>query len=68
MWNVGSPVQLSTQRPTLCLNLDSKNPHEVAVYHGDPDELMREYDEIASQLTAAQNALKAELMRALGTK
>jgi type I restriction enzyme M protein len=47
-------------------NLDCKNPHEVAVNHRDPEELMQEYLEIAKQLEAAQTALKRELMQALG--
>ncbi len=49
-------------------NLDCKNPHEVAVNHRDPSELMEEYQEIVRQLAAAQNALKAELMQVLGGK
>lgn len=49
-------------------NLDCKNPHEVAVNHRDPSELMEEYQEIVRQLAIAQNALKAELMQALGGK
>ena len=47
-------------------NIDCKNPHKVEVNHGDPDELMEEYLEIAHQLEAAQNSLKQELMQALG--
>ena len=47
-------------------NLDCKNPHEVIVNHRDPEELMREYLEIAKKLEAAQTALKQELMQALG--
>lgn len=47
-------------------NLDCKNPHEVEVNHGDPEELMQEYLEITRQLEAAQAALKHELMQALG--
>ena len=47
-------------------NLDCKNPHQVEVNHRDPDELMREYMEIAGKVEAAQTALKLELMRALG--
>jgi type I restriction enzyme M protein len=47
-------------------NLDCKNPHEIAVNHRDPGELMEEYKEIVRQLTIAQNALKSELMHALG--
>lgn len=49
-------------------NLDCKNPHSVEVSHGDPAELMAEYQEITRQLLDAQNALKAELMLALGEK
>jgi len=46
-------------------NLDCKNPHEVEVNHGDPDELMQEYLDISQQMKDAQNALKQELMQAL---
>lgn len=49
-------------------NLDFKNPHEVEVDHGDPITLMDEYRDIARELTEAQNALKAELLAALGGK
>ena len=49
-------------------NLDCKNPHSVEVSYGDPAELMAEYQEITRQLLDAQNALKAELMLALGGK
>lgn len=49
-------------------NLDCKNPHQVAVNHRDPAELMQEYEAIVRQITTAQNALKAELMQALGGK
>ncbi len=47
-------------------NLDIKNPHQVEVVHGDPAELMAEYEELTRQVQAAQNALKQELMAALG--
>lgn len=47
-------------------NLDSKNPYEVEVNHRDPEELMEEFQEISRQLQAAQDALKMELMEALG--
>ena len=47
-------------------NLDCKNPHEVAVNHRDPEELMEEYFDITRKLEAAQAALKHELMQALG--
>ncbi len=46
-------------------NLDCKNPHEVELNHGDPDELMQEYLDISQQMKDAQNALKLELMQAL---
>ncbi|HLO51878.1 MAG TPA: class I SAM-dependent DNA methyltransferase [Kamptonema sp.] len=46
-------------------NLDCKNPHEVEVNHGDPDELMQDYLDIAQQMKDAQNALKQELIQAL---
>ena len=49
-------------------NLDCKNPHQVEINHRDPAELMAEYQEISRQLTAAQQALKQELMAALGGK
>jgi type I restriction enzyme M protein len=47
-------------------HLDCKNPYELEVDHGDPEVLMAEYLEIDRQLEAAQNALKQELMNALG--
>lgn len=47
-------------------NLDFKNPHVVDVEHGDPEDLIREYEEITKQLIATREALKKELMRALG--
>jgi type I restriction enzyme M protein len=47
-------------------NLDWKNPHEVEVNHGDPEVLMAEYLEIDRQLAEALEALKNELMDALG--
>ena len=49
-------------------NLDFKNPHKVDINHGDPDELMIEYEEISKQLIATRDALKKELMQALGAK
>lgn len=49
-------------------NLDFKNPHVIAVNHGDPDELMREYEEINKQLITTRDTLKNELMEALSRK
>ncbi|MCP3713866.1 class I SAM-dependent DNA methyltransferase [Paraburkholderia sp. CNPSo 3281] len=46
-------------------NLDCKNPHQVAVEHGDPDELLAEYQSLTKQLQLAQATLKAELLAAL---
>lgn len=46
-------------------NLDCKNPHEVEIDHGDPKELMLEYQQIVKQIEAAQTALKQELIKAL---
>jgi len=47
-------------------NLDCKNPFKVEVNHGDPEVLMEEYLAIDRQLEGALNALKRELMLALG--
>lgn len=47
-------------------NLDFKNPHQVTVDHGDPEELFAEYEEISRRLEAVQNELKRELMVSLG--
>jgi type I restriction enzyme M protein len=49
-------------------NLDCKNPHVTDINHGDPDELMQEYEEITKQLIATRDALKHELMQALGNR
>ena len=46
-------------------NLDIKNPHVADVENGDPDELMKEYEEISRQLMATRDQLKKELMQAL---
>jgi type I restriction enzyme M protein len=49
-------------------NLDCKNPHVTTVVHRDPEELMQEYAEITKQMVATRDALKHELMQALGQK
>ncbi|MGB7416815.1 MAG: N-6 DNA methylase, partial [Thermosynechococcaceae cyanobacterium] len=46
-------------------NLDCKNPYEIEVNLGDPEELMAEYVEISRQMEAAQEALKLALIQAL---
>ncbi|MGQ4647206.1 N-6 DNA methylase [Lyngbya aestuarii] len=48
-------------------NLDCKNPYSVEINHGEPDELMAEYEQLSQDLAAVQEALKAELMLALGS-
>jgi type I restriction enzyme M protein len=47
-------------------NLDCKNPHQDEVNHGDPADLMAEYEATMRQMEAAQTALKQALMEALG--
>lgn len=49
-------------------NLDFKNPHQVNIDHGDPEELMQEYDVIVKEMNATRDELKKELMQALGEK
>lgn len=47
-------------------NLDFKNPYILNIEHRDPDELMQEYETISQELSAIRDALKSELMQALG--
>lgn len=47
-------------------NLDFKNPHVVDVEYGDPDKLMKEYEELSKKLKETRDALKNELLKALG--
>jgi len=47
-------------------NLNIKNPHQIDMVHGDPAELLAEYHELSEQVQATQNALKQELLAALG--
>ncbi|KGK98641.1 DNA methyltransferase [Methanococcoides methylutens] len=49
-------------------NLDIKNPHEEAIDHGDPEELLEDYKALLSEISETRNALKAELMAALEGK
>ena len=46
-------------------NLDFKNPHVVETEQGDPEELLREYEELNRQLMATRDRLKQELAQAL---
>jgi type I restriction enzyme M protein len=47
-------------------NLDIKNPNTVADDHGDPDELLAEYKKMLENVAATREALRRELMNALG--
>jgi len=47
-------------------NLDFKNPHKIEINHGDPEELMQEYEAIVAEMNATRDALKKELIQALG--
>jgi type I restriction enzyme M protein len=49
-------------------NLDRRNPHEITVEHGDPEQLMIEYQRIVEKLKSVQNSLKSELMSALASR
>jgi type I restriction enzyme M protein len=46
-------------------NLDIKNPNAEAAKHGDPDELLAEYKDLLEKLSAARDALKKGLTKAL---
>lgn len=47
-------------------NLDFKNPYVIDVEHGDPEKLMKEYEELSKKLIETRDTLKNELMKALG--
>lgn len=47
-------------------NLDRKNPHSTDEGPGDPDELLKEFQTLQSQIDATREKLKQELMSALG--
>jgi type I restriction enzyme M protein len=47
-------------------NLDFKSPHVVDIEHGDPDELIKEFEAISKQLVATRDMLKKELLQTLG--
>lgn len=46
-------------------NLDYANPHQVPVNHGDPLKIIQEYQTISTELTAAQIAVKNDLLQAV---
>ena len=47
-------------------NLDIKNPHDADTGPGDPDELLKQYKTVLADLGKTRDALKEELMSALG--
>lgn len=47
-------------------NLDIKNPNTVVDDHGDPDELLADYKKLLVSVAETREALKKELMAALG--
>jgi type I restriction enzyme M protein len=47
-------------------NLDIKNPNKPCEDHGDPGELLAEYQKLAAEIETVRSALKKELMDALG--
>ncbi|MBU1109623.1 MAG: type I restriction-modification system subunit M [Candidatus Riflebacteria bacterium] len=70
-WNKRKPNEYAWKVPVEEIvarnyNLDCKNPHEVLINHGDPQDLMQEYDEIVKELNKVRDELKNELIAALG--
>ncbi|MDQ1251243.1 MAG: type restriction enzyme protein [Euryarchaeota archaeon] len=49
-------------------NLDIKNPNTIEKDHGDPEELLIEYQALLSEIKETRTALKNELMNALAGK
>lgn len=49
-------------------NLDIKNPCEVPIDHGDPEELLENYKVLLSEISKIRSALKNELMDILAGK
>jgi type I restriction enzyme M protein len=47
-------------------NLDIKNPNTPDEDHGDPEELLAEYQKLAADIETTRSALKKELMDSLG--
>ena len=47
-------------------NLDCKNPHQGTVELGDPEELYQEYLNLSAEVQKTRDAIKAELLKALG--
>ena len=49
-------------------NLDIKNPNVEDEDHGDPKEILKDYNQVAKELANLRDKLKAELMTSLGGK
>ena len=49
-------------------NLDIKNPHAVGAGHGDPEELLADYQKLQAEIDKTRDELKQELVAALGGK
>jgi type I restriction enzyme M protein len=49
-------------------NLDIKNPHVAGIYNGDPAKLLKQYQKLLLEIGSTRDALKKELMNALGEK
>lgn len=49
-------------------NLDIKNPHDLGIDHGDPEELMADYQALLKKLSETRNSLKQILQDALNHK
>ena len=49
-------------------NLDISNPHTVDEDYGDPEELLKAFQELQAKVNDTRNRLKAELMTSLGGK
>jgi type I restriction enzyme M protein len=49
-------------------NLDIKNPNTIENDHGDPEELLKKYQFLLSEIKEARTALKNELMHSLAGK
>jgi type I restriction enzyme M protein len=47
-------------------NLDIKNPNTLDKDHGDPDEILAEYEQLTQEIQSLRQALKSELAEALG--
>lgn len=49
-------------------NLDIKNPYVAGIYNGDPEKLLKQYQKLMLEIESTRDALRKELMDALGEK